>query len=410
MDCKRCGAPLNQGAVLCPECGTRQRRRAGAVHCARCFKAVPLGLTVCPHCGRDVRPAGPRWEWWAVGLIALVLVSLWGLGKLPIEQAARELQTVRERVSGLVQVLGPANAPSAAPSAGPVSATATPAQVQALARVTATPAAAMPLPSSTPLSQAAPGETTEAAELVTPSPAAAATAAVAAATVTPEPTAAPTGTPTATPLPSPTATLRPPTATPTAARSTASGATTYRVQSGDTLSSIATRFGITWEALAAANGLTSRSTLRVGQELTVPLPGAAVPPAATPAPRATATPAPPSPTPQPQLAAPILLDPADQSNASPLMELTWQPVIGMGLDGQYQVVVRWVEQGAPQEHYWFTTSTGTAVPTWLAGRADQPTRKYTWFVRVVTVTTDGQGGERVIPLSPDSQSRVFYWN
>ena len=42
-------------------------------------------------------------------------------------------------------------------------------------------------------------------------------------------------------------------------------------------------------------------------------------------------------------------------------------------------------------------------------RADQPDRKYTWFVRVVQVTTDGQGGERVIPLSPPSGMRAFYW-
>jgi hypothetical protein len=72
-------------------------------------------------------------------------------------------------------------------------------------------------------------------------------------------------------------------------------------------------------------------------------------------------------------------------------------------------VVRWTEQGGPQEHWWTTTATGSRVPTWLYLRADQPDRKYTWFVRVVQVTTDGQGGERVIPLSPASGMRAFYW-
>ncbi len=283
MDCKRCGAPLNQGAVLCPECGARQRRHAGAVHCARCYKTVPLGLTVCPHCGRDVRPAGPRWEWWGVGLIALVLVSLWGLGKLPIEQAAQELQTgPRARVrfgagagacqcafGGAFSGPGLSNGnPGSGASAGPCHCN--PGGRHAVAFVH--PAFAGGARRDDGSGGAGYAIACRADAAVT-------------ATATPEPTAAPTGTPTATPMPSPTATLRPPTATPTAARSTASGTTTYRVQSGDTLSSIATRFGITWEALAAANGLTSRSTLRVGQELTVPLPGAAVPPAATPAPR-----------------------------------------------------------------------------------------------------------------------------
>jgi hypothetical protein len=31
-------------------------------------------------------------------------------------------------------------------------------------------------------------------------------------------------------------------------------------------------------------------------------------------------------------------------------------------------------------------------------------------VRVVEVTTDGQGGERVIPVSQPSTTRTFYWN
>ena len=394
MDCKRCGAPLNQGAVLCPECGTRQRRRAGAVRCARCLKSVPLGLTVCPHCGRNVRPAGPRWGWWAAGLIVVILASLWALDELPVAQAVREVQTVRERVSGWVQVLGPVRMPSAAPAA----ATATPALLQALALVTETPAASEPLPSPTPSLQAPTSDLTEAVESVTP---------------TPEPTAAPTEAPTATLTPLPTATLQPPTATPTATRSAASGATTYRVQVGDTLSSIAARFGITWQELAAANGLTGSSMLSVGQELIIPASGAIAAPTATPAPRATATPAPPSPTPQPQLAAPVLLSPgseASYSGENTEIMLAWQPVDGMGIDSEYQVVVAWVEQGVPREHRWFWKTTGSQVPLWLWGKADQPGRKYTWHVRVVQVTTDGKGGELVIPLSPDSQSFVFYWN
>lgn len=47
------------------------------------------------------------------------------------------------------------------------------------------------------------------------------------------------------------------------------GPTTYVVQQGDTLYSIARRFGTTVEAIKAANGLTS-NTISVGQRLTIP--------------------------------------------------------------------------------------------------------------------------------------------
>ena len=50
----------------------------------------------------------------------------------------------------------------------------------------------------------------------------------------------------------------------------ASASGTYRVQSGDTLSGIAARHGVSTSALAQANGLTLRSVIRVGQRLEVP--------------------------------------------------------------------------------------------------------------------------------------------
>ena len=45
--------------------------------------------------------------------------------------------------------------------------------------------------------------------------------------------------------------------------------TTYAVQEGDTISSIATQFGITTETVLWANGLGTRSIIRPGQELTI---------------------------------------------------------------------------------------------------------------------------------------------
>jgi LysM repeat protein len=101
-----------------------------------------------------------------------------------------------------------------------------------------------------------------------PSPAASASAVVAG---SPTPTAslAPTPTtppPSASPQPSPT-----PTATPrqTAKPSPSSGRT-YTVKAGDTLSSIAARFGTTVKALQQLNGISDPSLIHPGQVLKIP--------------------------------------------------------------------------------------------------------------------------------------------
>lgn len=77
-----------------------------------------------------------------------------------------------------------------------------------------------------------------------------------------------------------------------------SGSGTYVVQSGDTLSKIAARYGTTWQALAQLNGLTNPNALSVGQVLRVT--GAPQPqmPAGTPTPPPVGTPLPPA-TPPP---------------------------------------------------------------------------------------------------------------
>lgn len=53
----------------------------------------------------------------------------------------------------------------------------------------------------------------------------------------------------------------------------ASADSTYRVQPGDTLISIAARYGTSVDAIVAANHLASRSTIYAGQVLTIPSPG-----------------------------------------------------------------------------------------------------------------------------------------
>lgn len=45
---------------------------------------------------------------------------------------------------------------------------------------------------------------------------------------------------------------------------------TYTVKSGDTLSAIATRHGVTVQAIASANGISNVNLIRVGQSLRIP--------------------------------------------------------------------------------------------------------------------------------------------
>lgn len=86
--------------------------------------------------------------------------------------------------------------------------------------------------------------------------------------------------------PRPLATATPPPAEspqPTTAPTTAPGGQTYTVQPGDTLFSIALRFGLTVDELAQANQITDPSTIYAGQVLIIPSAGGGV---------ATAAPAP----------------------------------------------------------------------------------------------------------------------
>jgi len=325
----------------------------------------------------------------------------------------QEIVDTRDRLSGLVQVLDLPTAMPMTPTPVRVAAalpTARPMAVPTIV-VTQTLTAALSALEDTDQQVA---EAITATLTMTPSSAIAPTAVVTptvmatlvatqlAPTRAPSPavTASPTHTPTSAP-----AAKASPNSLPAATK--ASGVI-YVVKSGDTLAGIGAQYGIAWQDLAAANNISAATGLQIGQTLRIPVAGAL--PAATP--RPTATPAV-APTSSSMVSAPILENPADGSRADgerAEIELRWQPVPNMPAGALYQVTVQYVEGGQKRsDPLTPTASTGQRFPPWLYGRADLPGRRYTWFVTVVRMTTDGKGGEVAVPLSPPSVSRSFEW-
>lgn len=72
-----------------------------------------------------------------------------------------------------------------------------------------------------------------------------------------------------------------PQASPSRARTPTPEALRYIVQEGDTLYDIALRYGVEIDDIIEANGITDPNTLRIGQELIIPI---KVEPTATPSP------------------------------------------------------------------------------------------------------------------------------
>jgi LysM repeat protein len=88
-------------------------------------------------------------------------------------------------------------------------------------------------------------------------------------TVLTAPTDQPSSSPSASPSASPPAVTNPP-VTPSTTPTTPKAQTTYKIKSGDSLSSIARRYSVTLAALAAANHITNVNRISVGQVLVIP--------------------------------------------------------------------------------------------------------------------------------------------
>lgn len=114
MQCKRCGAPLQRGAVVCPACGTRQPKAAPSVRCRHCGHKASASLKVCPHCGQSLRPARLPPRRTIVLTAVLVVVVLLGITRLPLNRAGDVLLALLPQVATPTLVPGDTRAVSPA--------------------------------------------------------------------------------------------------------------------------------------------------------------------------------------------------------------------------------------------------------------------------------------------------------
>jgi LysM repeat protein len=122
-----------------------------------------------------------------------------------------------------------------------------------------------PQPTPGGVSTAAPGETVVSAVTSQPGTAPVGTSAVGEGTPTVQPSAPEEGTPA-----EPSATAEAPAETQPPSSSSSGEVVWHTVQSGETLSSIARRYGTTWQAIAKANNLSNPNNIYVGQKLKIP--------------------------------------------------------------------------------------------------------------------------------------------
>jgi len=119
-----------------------------------------------------------------------------------------------------------------------------------------------------------------------------------------------------------------------------------------------------------------------------------------------------TPTPTMVYRAPVLLSPEDEARISgegTLIELRWEGPFALAPNEWYGLSVRYTSGGQPQFSGARLKENKWAVPQELAGKADEPDRRYEWDVVIVSVTQGTGGMETSREVSPKSETFTFYW-
>jgi len=121
----------------------------------------------------------------------------------------------------------------------------------------------------------------------------------------------------------------------------------------------------------------------------------------------------PSPTPTLSFAAPQLLSPDTGqyfSGAETRIELKWNPVGSLAADEWYGLILRYRHEGNDIEVGPWIRETSFVVPSYLAGQADEPDRRYEWGVVVVKeIGLRADGTREGREISPRSETHNFIW-
>jgi len=201
--------------------------------------------------------------------------------------------------------------------------------------------------------------------------------------------------PTLTPSPLPSATLSEAEATEAACEKI-----DYTVQENDTLSTIATAYGVPMAAIQDYNGLVG-DRVQLGQSLTIPLCRRF----ATPGPTPTATLPPPYPAPN------LLLPPdgAPFSLTSGSITLQWASVGTLAENEAYAVTIDDVTSGSGLKTVDYVTDTKYIVPAEILPTENTP-HVIRWTVSVSRqVGTDNDGNPIWESAGASSAARVFTW-
>lgn len=222
--------------------------------------------------------------------------------------------------------------------------------------------------------------------------------------------------------------------------------TVYRVESGDTLSDIASKYKVTVSDLKRTNNLKT-DFLRVGQQLTIPTgPAGSVPaPTAVPTdlPQASATPVPtlaaPTTLTSPltmtematQTASALVLIPTEAPEATAdglaasllvpadgavfegrdsVILLIWTSVGILDEDEWYVVRLRWADAEPGEALLYWTKATSFRVPSDAYAPGSGESQRWRWRVLVMRRTSTAEDGTWIgEEIRPASATRAFYW-